>query len=61
MIKKLQRRHNSEKNFLLAWLTFAFLLRLAYVIKTGTQGISPDALNWAETAWSSRLPHPVRY
>ncbi|HAT71871.1 MAG TPA: hypothetical protein DCS63_03550 [Elusimicrobia bacterium] len=52
MIKKITEWFDIEKNFLLAWLGLALLLRLAFVIKTGSGGISPDAGDWMNTAWS---------
>ncbi len=51
MLKKIRGLLEPERNFLSATLLFSFLLRLAYVIKTGTGGLSPDALDWMETGW----------
>ncbi len=52
MIKKITAWLSIEKNYLLAWLGLAFLLRLAYVIKTGSGGLSPDAESWMNVGWS---------
>jgi hypothetical protein len=52
MMKKLTDWLAAEKNFLLAWLGLAFLLRLAFVIKTGSGGLSPDAGDWTRLGWS---------
>lgn len=41
-----------ERNFLLFWLGLAALLRLAFVVKTGEGGLSPDSYDWMATAWS---------
>ncbi len=51
-MKKLSVWFDSEKNFLLAWLGLALLLRLAYIMKIGFSGLSMDALDWMDTAWS---------
>ncbi|MCM2266172.1 MAG: methyltransferase domain-containing protein [Elusimicrobiales bacterium] len=51
MIKKLAAWFDVERNFLFFWLGLAALLRLAWVLKTGTGGLSPDAYDWLNTAW----------
>lgn len=51
MMKKLLAWFDSERNFLMAWLGLAALLRLAFVIKTGSGGLSPDSWDWMNTAW----------
>ncbi|MBI5744656.1 MAG: glycosyltransferase family 39 protein [Elusimicrobia bacterium] len=52
MIRKLAAWFEPERNFLAAWLGLAFLLRLAFALKTGAAGLSPDAYDWVNTAWS---------
>lgn len=51
MIKRALAWFDSERNFLLFWLGLAALLRLAFVIKSGAGGISPDAGDWMNTGW----------
>ncbi len=50
-MKRLTAWLKPENNFLYAVLGFSLLLRLAYVLKTGPGGLSPDAHDWLETAW----------
>ncbi len=52
MIRRALAWFDSERNFLLFWLGLAALLRLAFVVKSGTGGISPDAWDWMNTGWS---------
>lgn len=47
----------SEKNFIYSVFGFSLLLRLAYAIKTGAGGLSPDAYDWMNTAWSVASGH----
>lgn len=51
MMKRVLAWFDSERNFLLFWLGLAALLRLAFVIKSGAGGISPDAGDWMNTGW----------
>ena len=51
MIKKFLAWFDGERNFLLFWLGLSALLRLAFVLKTGTGGLSPDAWDWMTTGW----------
>lgn len=51
-MKKITAWLEPEKNFLSALLAVSFLLRLAYALKTGEGGLSPDARDWMDTAWS---------
>lgn len=57
MIKKAAAFLREERNFLLFWLGLSFLLRLAFVLKTGTGGLSPDSYDWMATAWSIASGH----
>lgn len=41
----------TENNFLGAALGFSLLLRLAFIIKTGEGGLSPDSHDWMNAAW----------
>ncbi|MDO8805320.1 MAG: glycosyltransferase family 39 protein [Elusimicrobiota bacterium] len=43
---------SEEKYFLPALFSAALALRLAYVLRSGQQNLSPDAYVWMETAWS---------
>lgn len=52
MFKKIRGWLEAERNFLYAALGFAFLLRLAFVLKTGTGGLSPDAGDWMSSGWA---------
>ncbi len=50
-MKKTLEWLGSENNFLGAALGVSFLLRLAFVIKTGEGGLSPDSHDWMRIAW----------
>lgn len=52
MMRKLAAWLRNERNFLEACLGFSLLLRLAMVARTGSGGLSPDAYDWVNTAWS---------
>jgi hypothetical protein len=52
MIKKIGAWFAGERNFLFFWLGLSALLRLAFVIKTGAGGLSPDAYDWMNTGWA---------
>lgn len=49
-IEKVKAWLGTEKNFLYAIAGFSLLLRLAYVLKTGAGGLSPDAYDWMASA-----------
>ena len=57
MIKKISGWLEAERNFLGAALGVSFLLRLAYVLKTGPVVMAPDAFDWMNTAWSVASGH----
>ena len=50
MFRRIKTWLETEKNFLYAVAGFSLLLRLAYVLKTGAGGLSPDAYDWMSTA-----------
>jgi 4-amino-4-deoxy-L-arabinose transferase-like glycosyltransferase len=50
-MKKILELFRSERNFLIAVFGFSLLVRLAYALPLPPDRLSPDAMDWMESAW----------